>query len=157
MQTDWLIVDGYSLLYRDPSQMKSDLASSRQHLIRHLEAVSGFFAERVTIVFDGRTPMQEPDFHSRTVEIVFSPGDKTADTIIERLVHESPSPAGILVITSDRMERETVMAAGAETMSCGDFLDQCKRYEKRRPTPYPKPPSGHTLGDFFPKQKPKES
>jgi predicted RNA-binding protein with PIN domain len=150
MQTEWLIIDGYSLLYRDPSQLRADLTRSRLQLIRRLEAVAGFFADRVTIVFDGRSPTQDPDFHSATLDIVFSPGDKTADTVIERMVHQSANPSGILVITSDRLERETVAAAGGQTMSCGDFLDQCERYESRKPSPPPPRSSGPTLGDFFP-------
>ena len=101
MQTEWLLIDGYSLLYRDPSQFGKDLHRSRMKLIRRLEALAGYFADRATVVFDGRSPAPEPDFHSATLEIVFSPGDKTADTVIERSVdvryrsqtHELITPA----------------------------------------------------------------
>jgi len=58
------------------------------------------------------------------VEVLFSPRDKTADTVIEQLVFQAGPQGGIVVVTSDRLERETAEAAGAETMACSIFLDQ---------------------------------
>ena len=158
MQTDWLIIDGYSLMHRAPSRQGPDLMSSRHRLIRRLEALAGRLSDRITVVFDGRSPNPGADFHSSIIEVVFSPGDKTADTIIERMVHQSPAAAGILVVTSDRMERDTVMAAGAQTMSCGDFLDWSRQCEERSAprnplAALPQQRGGATLGDFFPEKK----
>ena len=156
MRTRWLIIDGYSLLHRMEAprgRARGVGETARQRLIRRIEELTGNLADRVTIVFDGtgeKTSAQE----AAAVEVLFSPGDKTADTVIERLVHESPDAAGILVVTSDRAERDTVSASGAQSMSCGDFLALCDHERiglahaagaTRRKGPKP------TLGDFFPK------
>ena len=155
MEARWLIVDGYSLLYRDrelAARPRPLLSSARRQIVRRVEEVAGSLAERITIVFDGAGSRAEEEASTLPpVEVVFSPRDRTADTVIERLVHEHPRPAEILVVTSDRMERETVGAAGAQTISCGDFLDECERLRRApRGGRRGKPDGGRpTLGDFF--------
>lgn len=154
MLAAWVIVDGYSLLHRaDPRHRPADLAMARMRLVRRLEDVSDVLADRVTVVFDGQGAGASAEEQSAHVEVLFSPPHFTADTVIERLVHESSAPDKVLVVTSDRAERQTVEACGAASMSCGDFLEHCAALRKR---------SGHqsarsagkrpraTLGDFFP-------
>lgn len=151
MNFDWLIVDGHSLLYRDPDlaqrQRAGRGAAARRRLVRKLDRVAGALARRITVVFDGRAeggPGDEPA--SRAVEILYSPGDRTADTVIEGLVLSAADRGRITVITSDRMERESVEAAGAQSLGCGDFLE---RLERAPPAPAAAP-LPHTLGDHFP-------
>ncbi len=155
MNVRWIIVDGYSLLHRHPTSGSKTgaLLTARHRLIRQLEEVAGNLAERLTVVFDGVARGGREGYESASIEVVFSPADKTADTVIERLVHDDGDPAGILVVTSDRLERETTSAAGADTMSCGDFLDLCERtraYLSRQSAARHGKKSGARLGDFFP-------
>ena len=155
MQARWIIIDGYSLLHRrgTPGTRPGNLMTARQHLIRKLEEVAGTLAEHITVVFDGSGRGGDEGDGVSAIEIVFSPSDKTADTVIERLVHEAADPTGILVVTSDRLERETTAAAGADTMSCGDFLDLCERTRSelsRQTDARHVKHSGSKLGDFFP-------
>jgi uncharacterized protein len=157
MHTPWLIIDGYSLLHRDAELkpvLRADLMAARQRLVRKIEEVAGALADRITVVFDGKAAGAGEGYESSAVEILFSPANQTADTVIERLVHECSAPEQILVVTSDLAERHTVSAAGAETMSGGDFLDLCEEERRRaarvagatrRKAPKAK------LGDFFPK------
>lgn len=153
-RTDWIIIDGYSLLHRDPALhplLAGNLVLARQLLIRKVEETAGQWAERITVVFDGKREAQEQDRTHHPIEVVYAPARYTADTVIERLVGASDTPDRILVITSDRAERDTVSAAGADSWSCGDFLAHCQSQrtaacrprrtaEARRPT----------LGDYFP-------
>lgn len=150
----WLIIDGYSLLHRDPSLkplLRRDLETARQLLIRKVEQTAPDWAERITIVFDGqgeRTSRTVPDAR---IEIVFAPSRLTADTVIERLVFAVADKEPVLVVTSDRAERQTVAAAGAETMSCGDFLRYGDRQKEQWLRPKrPARPLRPTLGDHFP-------
>lgn len=158
MQPQWLLVDGYSLLFHEPGRQpagRGQLMVAREKLLIRLSAVVGLLAERITVVFDGRTlPGEPPEQEPAAVEVIFSPVDQTADTVIERLAHRSARPDSLLVITSDRAERTTVGAAGVRTMGCTDFLDLLRRTEaglhrqtaaaqRRAPAP--------SLGDFFPK------
>lgn len=155
MQARWIIIDGYSLLHRrgKPGARPGNLQTARQHLIRKLEDVAGALAERITVVFDGTGKGGREGYEASSIDVVFSPADKTADTIIERIVHEAGDPAGILIVTSDRLERETTSASGADTMSCGDFLDLCERTRNefsRQAGGRRGKHSGSKLGDFFP-------
>lgn len=139
----WLIIDGYNLIHRTgncrigddrsgdrPVRLPRDLGGKRRHLIQLLEKTVGVLAERITVVFDGRSGGNDhsgkaPDEQeSSVVEVLFSPRDKTADTVIEQLVFQAGPAGKVVVVTSDRLERETTEGAGAETMACSVFLDQ---------------------------------
>lgn len=151
-----VIIDGYSLLHRDPALsplIAGNLMTARQRLIQSVERVVGALGDHTTIVFDGRGDASAKALDSTLVEIVFSPPDKTADTVIERLAHAAAQPEEILVVTSDRGERETVTAAGADVMSCAQFIDLCRRKESENAHAARKLRQGRprpTLGDFFP-------
>ena len=156
MQARWIIIDGYSLLHRrgKPGTRPGNLQSARQQIVRQLEEVAGALAPRITLVFDGTGPGGREGYEASSIDVVFSPADKTADTLIERMVHEAGDPSGILVVTSDRLERETTAAAGADTMSCGDFVDLCERkrgHLSRQGSAGSGKKTGSKLGDYFPK------
>jgi uncharacterized protein len=150
----WLIIDGYSLLHRDPTLkplLRRDLETARQLLVRKVELIAPDWAERITIVFDGKGERTSRLTHAARLEIVFAPSQLTADTVIERLVFAAAGTASILVVTSDRAERQMVVASGAETMSCGDFIALGERqkeqwFRQKRPASPLRP----TLGDHFP-------
>ena len=157
MKCRWLIVDGYSLIHRDP-ELRSlpavNLMAARERMIRKIESVVGALAEKITVVFDGRDDPGGSEDVIAGVQVLYSRNGMTADTVIERLVHAHAQPGEILVVTSDRRERETVMASGADTMSCSNFLDLCRqtrsRMLPRTSTSRSASFKGPTLGDFFP-------
>ena len=155
MAPRWIIVDGYSLLYRlAPDQRAPRGDTERHRLIVWLSKTAPLLAERVTIVFDGRGHQADTPYEPNPVEVVYSPSHQTADTVIERMVCSAPHPNEIMVVTSDLAERHTVEAAGAMTMGCGDFLEECRRAEDqltRSLNTHKNNHRGATLGDFFPK------
>ncbi len=133
--TKWLIIDGYNLIHRAGDYrsgvpalreigMSRDLDGRRWQLVQLLEKTVGVLAERITVVFDGRSEKALDEQESPVVEVLFSPGNKTADTVIEQLVFQAGAADGIVVVTSDRLERETTDAAGAQTMACSVFVEQ---------------------------------
>jgi predicted RNA-binding protein with PIN domain len=153
----WLIVDGYNLMYQMPRPRPdppADLAGRRQRLLRLLDELAGTLAERVTVVFDGaRAADQGAAPESPHVEIVFSPPDKTADTVIEQLVCGAKAPGEICVVTSDRPELDNITAAGAEAVSCAAFLEQLEQARERLEWQLARRKDrapGFTLGDRFP-------
>lgn len=154
MRADWLIIDGYSLLHRfDPrgARRPAGLTMARQRLVRLIEETAAGQAGRVTVVFDGREHGGGEGYESPAVQVLFSPPGRTADAVIERLVHESPTPDGIVVVSSDRLERQTVSACGAHTVSCSDFLAQCERQRApHRPPARAGRAARPTLGELFP-------
>ncbi len=159
MKFAWVLIDGYSLLYRWRSERPEieDLPFPRQReaLVRLLCETATALAQRVTIVFDGRGPRAEIEPSLHAVEVVFAPAHQTADTYIERLAASQPENASLLVVTSDRAERETTMAAGASSMSCGVFLEHCeaiRRHVARQTTLEPRRGHSFDLGSAFPEE-----
>lgn len=154
MNIDWLIIDGYSLIHRDPDLqflLPAKMTEARTRLIRKLETGAGIQADRVTVVFDGQSGGLSHEQGTLVTEVFFTPKNATADTVIEQWCAAHASQSNILVVTSDRMERETVTAAGARCMSCAAFLDQLSG--QRRTISHSirrKRPESFTLGEIFP-------
>ncbi|TAN37341.1 MAG: RNA-binding protein [Verrucomicrobia bacterium] len=155
MKARWIIIDGYSLLHRAPAPAKIGTAA-REQLVARLGATGEALAERITVVFDGAGFVGERQAQPPApVEVIYATAAQTADSVIERLAHEATRPEEILVVTSDRAERETVDAAGVATLGCSDFLHHLAATENtlRRSASNLKhqaPPA--VLGDFFPKR-----
>jgi len=154
----WIIIDGNNLVHSDREGLfgdhVADFDGARFGLARVLDELAGELAGKVTVVFDGTVGGKDEAFQSSELQVVFSPADMTADGVIERMAAQAQDPGSILVVSSDRAERDTVTAAGALTMSCQNFIElikECRRTLSRqlakrakRRTP------GQSLGDFFP-------
>jgi predicted RNA-binding protein with PIN domain len=73
--------------------------------------------------------------------------------MIEQLVQKSRQPERVLVVTSDRAERDTVEAAGAGTESCGHFLGRLADARRELDLTLGARRArcrGASLGEFFP-------
>ncbi len=153
MQTEWLIVDGYNVLHQvdDLAELlRTDLMAARHRLVRMIGNTAHRLAPQTTIVFDGREAGNDDALTSPHLEVFFSPGNLSADTIIERLVSRFDRPEKILVVTSDHAEHATVSSAGAQVMSSQEFINQCDQ-DARRSTAKRTPPGREPkLGDLFP-------
>jgi len=158
MDFEHLIIDGYNLLHQDQALdgRRGDLQTARQRLIRRIERAAPEMAPRITVVFDGREGGRDASFDAPHLEVLFSPKNRTADAVIERMVAGAKKPERICVVTSDRIEEQIVSAAGATVLSCLAFTSRCdagdrspvlRRAEK-------KGEAGATLGDFFPPNLP---
>lgn len=151
-----LIIDGYSLLHRDPETKQivaRDLRRAREVLIEKVSRTATALADAVTIVFDGQQGSGTAPGGLQSIEIIYTTAGQTADDYIERCVQQAGHPDHWMVVTNDRRERETVMATGVHTMSCAVFLEECSRLSRHQQqsmkrqsvrTPGPK------LGDYFP-------
>lgn len=129
MSQRWVLVDGYSVLHTWKRLQKPpgrSLQHYRDALLRLLRQYGDHSGCRVTVVFDGYAAKRKPETTepSPGVEVIYSEQGKTADDIIERLVAQAQERANILVVTSDNVERHTVEAMGAHSMSAGVFEAQ---------------------------------
>lgn len=150
---DRLIIDGYNLLHQHDAlaqRLDDDIQSARHRLVRLIEATALRMARHTTMVFDGREAGSDTALNAPGLEILFSPAHLTADSVIEQIVCRCPDPERVLVVTSDRAERDTVSSAGAQTMGAQAFLDQCIADASKR-VPRQTPPGREPkLGDLFP-------
>jgi ribosomal protection tetracycline resistance protein len=153
MRPEWLIIDGYNLLHvvGELSDLAaSDIQLARNRLVRMVETTALRMANQTTIVFDGREAGQDDALTSRHLEIYYSPGKHTADTVIEQLVARFPTPGKILVVTSDRAEADTVLSDGAQVISSMEFMAQCKIDSRKPIEKRTRPGKEPKLGDLFP-------
>lgn len=153
MRPDWLIIDGYNLLHvvdELKALLNSDIQLARHRLVRLIEGTAHRMAPQTSIIFDGREAGQDKALTSKHLEIYYSPGKHTADTIIERLVAKFPNPGKILVVTSDRAESDTVLSDGAQVMSSQEFFAQCQVDSRKTIQKRMRPGGKPKLGDLFP-------
>jgi len=153
MNIRWLIIDGYNLLHQSPELtaiLRNDIQLARNQLVRKIENTAHRLAEQTTIVFDGREAGQDDALTSAHLEIYYSPGHLSADSIIERLVERYAEPARILVVTSDHAEADTVSSSGAHVMSSEEFMAQCERDLRHTIQKRTRPGEEPRLGDLFP-------
>jgi predicted RNA-binding protein with PIN domain len=132
MRARYLIVDGHSIIFAWPElrtlhERRSSLA--REALVMQLRHYQDWTGIHVVAVFDGRgakvTKLAEPG----EIQIFYSRAGQTADAIIERLVARYAKDSDLVVATSDSLERQTVMAFGAECVSpegLRDLLQQAR-------------------------------
>jgi uncharacterized protein len=120
MRTRYLIVDGHSVIFAWPElralhDRRTSLA--REALVKQLRDYQDWTGVHVVVVFDGRgskvTQMSDPG----EIQIFYSRDGQTADAVIERLAAKYASDFNVIVATSDSMERNTVMAFGAEAIT----------------------------------------
>ena len=156
LKENWVIIDANNFIHqhRELSQLaRLDFERARHDLVRRLTELAGVLARRITVVFDGRAGARVTALEATAVEVIFSPSHLTADSVIERLVHEAPEPAHVTVVSSDHMERDTVEAAGVQTISCRNFTELMQA-ERARLDDLLRPqrckPAGTKLGEFFP-------
>jgi predicted RNA-binding protein with PIN domain len=126
MSERWVLVDGYSVIHAWPKLRRAagrSLEQQRHALIRVLRQFGDARHCRVSVVFDGYAAKRRPESVEPTpgVEVLFSEAGKTADDVIERLVGQAGQQGRILVVTSDRLERQTVEGLGAMSMDAELF------------------------------------
>lgn len=124
MKAHILIVDGYNIIgsWDELKTLKeSDLGSSRAQLAAVMSAYYPWCWERIIIVFDGRHFSWE---HLDGIEVVFTGGRETADTMIERLAAGLSSYYRVEVATSDFAEHRAASNLGASVLSAAALHDR---------------------------------
>ncbi len=124
-----LIIDGYNIIgaWEDlKAMMERDIGSARDQLISFMAGYRDWAWDRIIIVFDGQNyAWEEID----GVEVVFTGGRETADTLIERLSAGLSVNYGVEVATSDFAEYRAASNVGARVYSAASLKE--KLMEKR--------------------------
>lgn len=127
MKARVLIVDGHSMIFQWPDlsmRHARNSAAAREALVRMLQGLQDATDWTVAVVFDGKgshnSEASEPD----GIKVFYSKSGQTADSVIERLAAKYSSECDVTVATDDHMERTTVSAFGASTMSSVQLWDE---------------------------------
>ena len=130
---DYLVVDGHSVIFGWPelrAMHARHREAAREVLIRQLTNYQDQSGTRVVVVFDGKGGRVNEATEKGGIQIFYSSTGTTADDIIERLVAKYAAKRSITVATSDRHERQTVYAFGADSISVDTLREWLDRAEK---------------------------
>ena len=90
MGIKWIIIDGYNALHTQ-NQLKSLFNSNpekaRYEFIKLIERYLLTLTCKTTVIFDGIKKGIDPILSTKTIEVIYSPSNLSADGLIERLVH----------------------------------------------------------------------
>ena len=120
MRPRYLIVDGHSVIFAWPKLRKLHTrrsALARDTLTKELRDYQDWTGVNVVVVFDGRGKHISEISDPHEVQIFYARRGQTADAIIERLASKYATRFDVTVATSDFLERQTVTACGATSIS----------------------------------------
>jgi predicted RNA-binding protein with PIN domain len=122
-------IDAYNVLHKNPglqSLANEDLEAARDQLVEQIANFCSDTGVKSVLVFDGQGHNRPQTVnHAKSVallEVIFSPGHLTADSVIERYVYQESDKAHIAVVSNDRMLRDLCQGMGAMTMDAVNFL-----------------------------------
>jgi uncharacterized protein len=122
----YLIVDGHSVIFAWPKLRKLHTrraALARDTLTKELRDYQDWTGVNVVVVFDGRGKHVSEISDPHEVQIFYARRGQTADAIIERLASKYATRFDVKVATSDFLERQTVTACGATSISPDELRD----------------------------------
>ena len=114
---EYLLVDGHSVIFAWPELRALHvrrMAAARDALAKLLTDYQDQSGVRVVLVFDGRGVCTSEEVISPDgIQIFYASADRTADSVIERLVAKYAANCRMTVATSDRLEQQTAISFGA--------------------------------------------
>lgn len=131
-----LLVDGYNMIYSWP-ELKTlaakSLHSAREELISMLVNYQGYRGWSMIIVFDGTRHKGSHGSSTRngSSSIVYTPAGMTADSYIEKKVHDLRGKFECIAATSDALIQNSVLSHGARRISARELEGMVKSVNAR--------------------------
>jgi predicted RNA-binding protein with PIN domain len=140
---DLYIIDGYNFIFNDHKRsgpqscskdkkiVSDELSSLRENLISELSQFKSYNNCDVVVVFDAKntTSNTETSGVNGSVIVIFSKKDQTADTIVEKMVHENEDYEKIFVVTSDYLQQKVVFRKNIYRKSVNEFMREIKKFK----------------------------
>ncbi len=131
---DCLIVDGYNMIFAwDHLKSISNIESARDTLMDQLSNYQGYKRIKLILVFDGYRVKNSVGSNScyGGLDVVYTKYNQTADSYIEKLVHDLKGKYNLMVATSDGLIQNAIFADGAKRMSARELEIAVKNVNKR--------------------------
>lgn len=129
-----LIVDGYNLMYsyRD-NYAVLNFDAARDRVINDVASYAGYKNFKTIVVFDAykTDEVTSRKIKSDTVDIVYTKANQTADSYIEKMVHENRNKYDIIVVSSDFAVQNMVLGDGAIRKSSREFMLELKHLNEK--------------------------
>lgn len=121
----YLLVDAHSVIFAWPELRalhERNTEVAREDLVRRLTAYQDATGVRVVVVFDGKGSRAKSDTAPGGIQVFYSGGRHSADSIVERLAAKYAGEHDITVATDDRLEQQTVITFGGLAISVDTLL-----------------------------------
>ena len=131
---DCLIVDGYNMIY-DWEDLKvtarESITIAREQLIDRIFSFQAYLGSKVIIVFDGYQVHGNAGSEVKRGEmtIIYTRTDQTADSYIEKAVHDLKGKYNITVASSDGLIQNSIFAHGASRMSARELQERIRLHD----------------------------
>ncbi|OGL42220.1 MAG: hypothetical protein A2043_09975 [Candidatus Schekmanbacteria bacterium GWA2_38_9] len=131
-----LLIDGYNLIGAYGLMRNKNLEDERNGLIKKLCEYKKIKNYEITVVFDGTgnsSPFEGGD-RMGGISIIYSRIGESADDLIKRIVKDSGSGEGFIVVTSDREISGFCSGYNATVISSGEFksrLEMASFYQNK--------------------------
>ena len=131
-QRNLVIIDGYNLIYSDDRLKNSSLFSlekARDELMDLLSDYVSYTKTELVLVFDAHLVKDGAgsEFIRDGYKVVFTKADQTADTYIEKMMHELGPDYSIRMVTNDRLLQFSAVHSGISRMTTKEFIDELTR------------------------------
>ena len=131
-QKNMVIVDGYNLIYSDDNLKNAALFSlekAREELMDLLSNYVSYTKTELILVFDAYLVKdgEGSEFIHDGYKVVFTRADQTADTYIEKIMHELGPDYSIRMVTDDRLLQFSAVHSGISRMTTKEFLEELTR------------------------------
>ena len=132
IQKDYLIVDGYNVIFawdELKELAKGSFAGARERLTEMLVNYHGYRGGELVLVFDGYKVKGNPGTKEETggIHIVYTKENESADNYIEKLVHEIGKNYRVRVATSDGLIQLTALRMGVQRLSSRELEHEVRK------------------------------
>ncbi|MCD8240889.1 MAG: NYN domain-containing protein [Lachnospiraceae bacterium] len=132
---EYLLVDGYNVIFawEDLSDLaRTSIAGAREKLQDILCNYQGYRQCQVILVFDAYRVEghKEEIFHYHNIDVVYTKEAETADSYIERTVHQIGWKYRVTVATSDGLEQIIIRGQGCMSMSSRELKEEIERMNR---------------------------
>ena len=130
-----LIVDGYNQIYGWDSlkfYASKDIAYDRDELIQLLVNYQGYKNIKLILVFDAYRVKDGSCRNSKygDTQVIYTNYGQTADSYIEKLVHDLKGKYSLTVASSDGLIQNSILASGAKRMSARELEMRVRNVNK---------------------------
>jgi predicted RNA-binding protein with PIN domain len=121
-------IDGYNVIHHSAllrPLADQDFEAARAALVEKVSRFCVATGNQAKIIFDGRGRQPDPVAPLAQVpglEVLYSPGHQSADTLIERIVYAAEDRRSIIVVSGDRGIRALCRGLNALVMEPDNFL-----------------------------------
>lgn len=125
-----VFVDGYNVL-NSWNELKKEkeysFAGAREKLIDIMHNYAVFDECKIVLVFDGHKVsgnIEGKEIINKYLTVIFTKDGETADSYIEKEVNNLGRRYEVYVVTSDRLEQQTIFQRGAVRVSSLEFYNE---------------------------------